>query len=154
MSGQLLQLLEPTAILTQITCGDKREVIERLGERLMAAGYVKDGFLDGVLDREGKMPTGLPLDGESNAAIPHTDVIHVERPGVAVATLNQPVTFQNMIEPDEPVAVRLVFLLALKEPKSQVEMLQEIAEILQDGDKVSRLLNAQTPNELILLLRE
>ena len=44
-----------------------------------------------------------------------------------MATLTKPVVFMNMVSPEEPVEAQLVFVLALEQPKSQIEMLQEIA---------------------------
>jgi PTS system galactitol-specific IIA component len=83
------------------------------------------------------------LGGDINAAIPHTDIEHVVKSGLGMATLVNPVTFQNMIAPDEAVPVRLVFILALDQPKAQIEMLQEIAGVLQNPDLVARLMQAR-----------
>jgi PTS system galactitol-specific IIA component len=144
MSNKLLQLLDRDAVCLKMDARDSHDVIENLGIRLFIDGYVRDTFVDAAWAREQKLPTGLPLGGEINAAIPHTDVIHVIKPGLAMATLNRPVVFKNMIQPDEDVKVRLVFLLSLEHPKSQIEMLQEIAGVLQNEDVVNRLLAADT----------
>lgn len=144
MSNKLLQLLDRDAVCLKLDARDAADVIENLGIRLYIDGYVKDTFVDAAMAREQKLPTGLPLGGEVNAAIPHTDVIHVLKPGVALATLKRPVVFKNMIQPDEDVNVRLVFLLSLEHPKSQIEMLQEIAGVLQRPETVEKLIAAQT----------
>ena len=88
------------------------------------------------------MPTGLPLGGEYNAAIPHADIEHVIMFGVGIATLKQPVAFHNMLTPEETVDVQLVFILALHRPGAQVKMLQGIAAILQDPKLVDTLMHA------------
>lgn len=144
MSNKLLQLLDRDAVCLKMDARDSTDVIENLGIRLFIDGYVKDTFVDAALSREQKLPTGLPLGGEVNAAIPHTDVVHVLKPGVALATLKRPVVFKNMIQPDEEVKVRLVFLLSLEQPKSQIEMLQEIAGVLQKPETVDKLISAAT----------
>jgi PTS system galactitol-specific IIA component len=90
------------------------------------------------------MPTGLPLDGKYNAAIPHTDIQHVIKPALALATLQEPVNFQNMIEPETAVPVQLVILMALEQAKTQVEMLQEIAGVLQDAETIDKLMQARS----------
>lgn len=148
MSKMLLQLLDTDAVCLKMNARDAADVIENLGIRLFIDGYVKDTFVDAALAREKKLPTGLPLGGEVNAAIPHTDVIHVLKPGVALATLKKPVIFKNMIEPEEDVNVRLVFLLSLEKPKSQIEMLQEIAGVLQKPETVEKLIAANTIEEV------
>lgn len=144
MSNKLLQLLDRDAVCLKMDARDATDVIENLGIRLFIDGYVKDTFVDAALSREQKLPTGLPLGGDVNAAIPHTDVVHVIKPGVALATLKRPVVFKNMIQPDEEVKVRLVFLLSLEQPKSQIEMLQEIAGVLQKPETVDKLISAAT----------
>jgi PTS system galactitol-specific IIA component len=65
-----------------------------------------------------------------------------------MATLKRPVVFKNMIQPDEDVLVQLVFLLSLEQPKSQIEMLQEIAGILQKSETVNKLMSAETFEEI------
>ncbi len=100
------------------------------------------------------MPTGLPLGGIINAAIPHTDVEHVHKAGVAMATLAQPVIFQNMVNPTEGVEVRIVFLLALDQPKSQIEMLQEIAGVLQNPNLIEGLVSAKSIPEALQLIKD
>jgi PTS system galactitol-specific IIA component len=99
------------------------------------------------------LPTGLPLGGTINAAIPHTDIIHVVKPGVALATLKHPVIFKNMIKPEEDVSVQLVFLLSLNHPKSQVEILQEIAGVLQKPETVEKLITALTFEDVQVALQ-
>ncbi len=149
---KILELLEPAATGFQLKAGTSTEVIAYLGKLLVAAGYVRASFIDAAVSREKELPTGLPLNGSINAAIPHTDVEHVIKPGLAMATLAQPVIFQNMAVPDESVPVQLVFLLALDKPKAQIEMLQEIAGLLQQPDIVAGLTEANNFEEVKKLL--
>lgn len=148
MPNKLLELLEPSAVCLHLQASNAETVISELGGKLHQAGYVKDSFVAAALAREKELPTGLPLEGEINAAIPHTDVEHVNKSGVAMATLEKPVVFQNMVNKDEPVPVRLVFLLSLEQPKAQIEMLQVIAGVLQNSEVVASLINAQNYSEV------
>jgi len=148
------QLLVPKAILLQDTSQDSSSIIQRLGERLHQMGYVNDGFIEATLRREASMPTGLPLGGDFNAAMPHVDLEYVRKPAVALATLRQPVTFQHMVMPEEAVPVQLVLMLALDQPKSQIEVLQEIAELLQNPEVVAGLMAANTPEDVFTLLND
>jgi PTS system galactitol-specific IIA component len=121
--------------------------------RLFKNGYVRKSFIEATLESEKKLPTGLPLGGTINAAIPHTDTTYVLKPGVALATLKHPVIFRNMVKPEEDVSVQLVFLLSLDHPNSQIEMLQEIAGILQKPETVKRLLTAVTFEDIQVALQ-
>lgn len=98
------------------------------------------------------MPTGLPLDGEFNAALPHVDLEYVRKPAMALATLQQPVIFHHMVMPEEEVPVQLVLMLALDQPKSQIEALQEIAELFQKPEVVSGLMSADSPQDVFVFL--
>ena len=149
----LAELLEPDAILLHYPAQDAEDVVRQLSQKLFAKGYVHESFADAALHREAEFPTGLVLDGKVNAAIPHTDVDHVIRPAVALATLSKPVIFRHMIDPTEEVPVQIVFLLALDQPKSQVAMLQEVASILQAAVIIERMMEADSVSDLIALLQ-
>lgn len=144
----ILDFLVPSSVALQYAASNSKDVIAHLGKCLFDAGYVRETFVDAALDRESKLPTGLPLSGDVNAAIPHTEVEHVLKPGLAMATLSAPVTFQNMVSPDEAVPCQLVFVMALDQPKAQVEMLQEIAGILQNPEVINRLMSANDFEEV------
>jgi PTS system galactitol-specific IIA component len=134
--------LVPQAVVLGMEAQNAEEVIRKLGTGLLNAGFVRDSFIDAVIDREKTMPTGLPLGGEYNAAIPHADIEHVIMSGVGIATLKQSVAFHNMLTPEETVDVQLIFILALHRPGAQVKMLQGIAAILQDPKLVDTLMHA------------
>jgi galactitol PTS system EIIA component len=148
----LLDLLVPSSVALHYAAANSKDVIAHLGKCLFDAGYVRDTFVDAALDRESRLPTGLPLSGDVNAAIPHTEVEHVIKPGLAMATLSAPVTFQNMINPDEAVPCQLVFVMALDQPKAQIEMLQEIAGILQNPAVITDLMLARHFEEVRAVL--
>jgi PTS system galactitol-specific IIA component len=140
----ILDFLTPNLISLHYSAKDSADVISHLGRQLFEEGYVRETFVEAALDRESRLPTGLPLSGDVNAAIPHTEVEHVIKPGLAMATLKAPVTFQNMISPEEAVPCQLVFVMALDQPKAQIEMLQEIAGILQNLATIKSLMSATT----------
>lgn len=128
---------------------DAEEVIRHLTSILEKKGYVKDSFFHAVLEREASLPTGLELEGDVHAAIPHADVEHVNLPAVGLAVLGKPVVFRCMVEPEKELPVRLVFLLAMNEPKKQVELLQEVAGILQDNELLQRLIGSTSKEEVM-----
>lgn len=148
----LSQLIVPQAVLLADDSLNAATIIRKLGDILYAHKYVNNGFIEATLRREASMPTGLPLGGEYNAAIPHVDIEYVNKPGIALATLKTPVIFQNMVEPEEAVPVQLVFMLALDKPKSQIDALQQIAGVLQEPEVITGLMSSRTPDDAIALL--
>jgi len=148
----LPSLLVPEAIAIDYDAADSSDVIKTLGGILNRLGYVRDDFVAATLEREATDPTGVPLGGKVNAALPHVDVKFVVRPAVALATLKQPVKFQQMVETSETVDVQLVIMLALDRPKSQIEMLRQVSEILQSEDRVDALMNSRTRDEVLKII--
>ena len=144
--------LEESAIVLGLEASSSEEVIRILGGKLRDLGHVKDNFVEAALERERNLPTGLPLGGEFNAAIPHVDIEYVNQSALGLATLKEEVVFYNMVESDEEVPCRLVIMLALDQPKSQIEMLQSIAAILQDPEIISNLVSAKTTEEVFSIL--
>jgi PTS system galactitol-specific IIA component len=140
--------------LLHLSASSAAGVIRTLGDRLHDLGYVKDGFVEATLKREASMPTGLRLSGDYNAAIPHVDIEYVVKPALALAALTKEVQFQNMGAPEEEVPVQLVIMMALDEPKSQVEMLRQVATVLQSPDLVDRLMSSQSVEEVLSIIRE
>ena len=49
-----------------------------------------------------------------------------------------------MEDPNQSVEVNLVFVLGLINPDNQLETLQSVIELMQNTDKVSALLDAQS----------
>lgn len=114
------------------------EALEMTHKALFQAGYVKDTFLQGCVERERIFPTGLLT--EIPVAIPHTDAKHVNIPAVCLLRLAKPVVFQDMGEPEQSVEAEYVFNMALQSNDDQLSMLQAILQVAQDADF---LLNAK-----------
>jgi galactitol PTS system EIIA component len=152
MAKALMNYLDPGAIVLGVEADTDRQIIQLLAERLQSLGYVKPGFANAVLAREAQLPTGLPLGGDNNVAVPHTDPEHVLKPGLAFATLVRPVAFANMEDPDEKLPVKLVFLMALNDKDKQIEMLQEIAGTIQSPATIDALINSKSVEDVSRLL--
>ena len=148
----VLDFLKREAICTQVDAKTSEDVIRLLGGKLQALGYVKDSFIEATLQREANMPTGLPLGGEFNAALPHVDIEYVNKPALALASLTEPVVFHNMVDADEEIPVRLVIMLALDQAKSQITMLQEVSLIFQQPEIVRQLTEATSPEQVLSVL--
>ena len=152
MNMKIKEFLNEGAVILGSEATSSEEVIRALGGKLRDLGYVKDNFVEAALEREANMPTGLPLGGEYNAAIPHVDIEYVNQSALGLATLNEDVVFYNMVDSDEVVPCRLVIMLALDTPKSQIEMLQSVAAVLQNPDTIRKLVNAKTTEEVFSAL--
>lgn len=142
--------LNDDLILFNLKAESWKEVINSLGNRLHDKGFVKDSFITGVLAREEKYPTGLPTS-PYGIAIPHTDADKVVTAQVAFANLEKPVKFKSMGNAAEDVDVSVVFMLALNEPEKQLQMLQKLMSLFQDGDTVKALGEVRDVDTLLSL---
>lgn len=138
-------------ILVQQADTDKEAVLRSLADLLQRQGYVKASFSSAVLDREKVFPTGL-MTQVTGVAIPHTNSSHVNRSAIAIAILQQPVEFMAMDNPASSVPVEIVIMLAIKEPESQLTILQKIMQILNRRLILSGLKNARTTAEVMAIL--
>ncbi len=81
-------VLSPDLVLINEGVENSTEIIKKLGSLMLARGYVKDTYIQAVIDREKVLPTGLQTV-KCGFAIPYHSV-HVNQTAVAVATFEIP----------------------------------------------------------------
>ena len=140
--------LKEELIIPGLEAKSSDDIFEALGGKLVKQGYCKESYVQALKDREAEFPTG-----EKGVAIPHTDVSHVNKKGIAIATLKQPVEFVEMGTDDEYVNAQVVFMLAVDE-KGHLELLQAILAVLQDQEVLKKLIEAKDAKEIIKIIKE
>lgn len=130
--------IDETLIFTGLDGNTREDILSAMADNLHAHGYVKESYKNAVIQREQRFATGLPTAG-CGVAIPHTDIEHVNRAAISIAVLKEDVDFVIMGEEAECVPVKLVFMLAVKEQHSQLEMLQQLMAIFQDHEALDYL---------------
>jgi len=148
---QQTTLINADIIMLNLENVDKTKVLTVMANRLIDKGYVKESYLPAVLNREEEYPTGLPTNGVG-VAIPHADTKHVLKPGIAVATLKDPVKFNVMGNPEQEIDVKLLFMLAIKEPEVQVNILKKLVSIFQAKELLIKLISINCEKELADIL--
>lgn len=108
----------------------KEVAFQMLADELSENNCVNQDFLANIIKREEIFPTGLEING-IGVAIPHTDSEYVKESQVGFMSLEKPLSFLEMGTNDKEVSVSLLFMLALKEPHEQLEMLQRLIEMFQ-----------------------
>ncbi len=144
--------LREELIIPGLDAKNSDEIFEALGGELVKQGYCKESYVQALKDREAEFPTGINM-GEKGVAIPHTDVSHVNKKGIAIGTLKEPVSFVEMGTDDEYVNAQVVFMLAVDE-KGHLELLQAILGILQDQETLTKLAEAKDAAEIIEIIKE
>ena len=139
--------LEASCVQLDVAASDWQEAIQKTCGPLLEGGYVKNGYSNDVIAREKQWATGLPTM-PVGVAIPHAltpdNVVEAQ---IAACRLTTPVQFAQSggLADDAPVDVRLVFVLALKDPKSQLNLLQKLMVAMSDETMLTALLEAKTP---------
>ena len=129
------------------------EVIRILADELYQRGYVKDAFKDAVLTRERRFPTGIPT--EIPVALPHANAEYCLRPALALGLLAEPVSFGLMGgDEGETIETRLVFMISLPDPKSQLLMIQRLVKLFQEEEYLVGLHSTESPTQAETLLQD
>lgn len=134
-------------IIPHLQAHSAEEAITALAALLQSQGYVRDSFPSAVLEREKTFATGLPTP-EIQVAIPHADIEHVIRPGLAIGVLDQAVAFGEMGNPDGTVGVTIVCMLAVTQSEALVSLLKNLVGILQSPDVLRQIVNAGDAAEI------
>lgn len=144
-------LLHEELVVLDYEVRNREELLRNLASILKERGYVKESFIEGVLEREKVFPTGLNTDGVK-VAIPHTDAKHVNKPAILFAKLKESVTFKEMGMSGSDVEAKLILMMAVKNPDEQVKTLSNLMSILSKREVLLSLYNCTTKSEVITIL--
>lgn len=132
----------------QYTVKDKEELFDRLTADLMAKEIVQEGFAQALKNRETEFPTGLPV--KHGVAIPHTDGTLVNSDQLLFVTLTEPIIFNEMGGDDEDtIEVSVVVMLAVKDGKKHLTVLQNLIEAIQKEGFVDQLVGAANEDQIL-----
>ena len=145
--------LNENLIMPDLKAGSSDEVFQQLGGLLVSEGYCKSSYVQALIEREKDFPTGINM-GNMGIAIPHTDREHVIKGAVAIGVLKEPVHFYQMGTNDENVEAKLIFMLAVKDPKEHLVFLQRILMVLQDQEVLKQLIETKNKQEIINIIKE
>jgi mannitol/fructose-specific phosphotransferase system IIA component len=139
-----MTILTPGLVKLGAKAVDKVEAIRLAGDLLVRAGCVAPGYLDGMLRREASMSTYLG----AGVAIPHgtfDDRELVKRTGISFVQVPAGIEW----EPGE--TVRLVIGIAAS-ADDHVDLLQRLAEVVEEERLVRRLVHASDPAAVVEIL--
>lgn len=156
MNQEHKALLNASCIQLNVEATDWQDAIRKACIPLIDNGFVTKDYPNDVIEREKQWATGLPTM-PVGVAIPHAlkpdNVIEAQ---VAACRLNTPVMFTQSggTEDDDPVAAHIVFVLALKDAKAQLGLLQTLMIAISDEELLNQLIHATTPEEFSNIFNE
>ena len=143
------QLLHIDMVFLDVEAENKEDLLTQLVDKAYSKGYVKDTFLDAVLERENLYPTALPTS-ILKVAVPHAiDRSLIIKPVILLAKLKHPVVFKEMGEGVKDIAVDIVFLLAVNGPRDQLCILQKVVGMFSNVNAMQAIKEAHTKKDLI-----
>lgn len=148
---ELRDFLDEEIICTKLQKETDQEVIFWLGTLMKNAGYVDEAYAQAVWERETVYPTGIENEG-FNFAITHADSDAIRKPGIGIAVLEEAVDFHRMDDPEKKTKVRIVLMLSIVDPNSQVKLLQKLMHRLQEIQLFEKLYACQDSKSVIQVL--
>ncbi|MCH4054156.1 MAG: PTS sugar transporter subunit IIA [Atopobiaceae bacterium] len=142
-----MEAVHKELVLYGVEAEDANEAIDKVGNVLYTNGYVRETYVPAVKEREVDYPTGLQLN-TYGVAMPHTAGVHVNTPAICVAKLAKPVIFGHMGEPERKVEARILFMMAIKDPNKQLEMLQSMMGVFTNDEAMLEFDAAKNEQEL------
>lgn len=149
----LLKYLTPSLSFFNKSFSSKEELFKDIYNNAFKNGYVTEEFYEKISLREEKYPTGIDLENVG-VAIPHTDAEYVKKEFVSIYVLKEPTIFQSMEDETKEVLVTIVFVLGLKAPHNQLEMLQTLIGLMQDEALIKKFKKLKDFGEMEFLLIE
>lgn len=128
---------------------DWRTAVRRCGAPLVADGAVQDGYVEAVISTAEKM--GPYFDLGRGIAMPHArPEAGVNRQALALLRTRTPVL---LLDQDDH-AIDVFIMLAATDNHSHLAMLQKLAGVLTDTDRVERMKAATTASEVLAVFDE
>lgn len=144
-------LIDKNLIVLGLDSLNKNEVIEKLVDLLDENGALinKNEFLEAVLLRERKSPTGL----EDGLAIPHGKSPSVKTPKIAAARLKNKIKDWESV--DESNEVDLIFLIAIPDAEkgtTHIEVLSNLTTLFMEDGFIESLRDAKNKDEFLNII--
>jgi PTS system galactitol-specific IIA component len=144
--------IDEAIIDTKLNVDDCACVITSMGEKLIKEGLVYATFIEAVIRREEKYPTGLPTS--IPVALCHSDPEHVKRSFLTLATLQKPVAFHEMGNPDHIQEVKIVFFLGILDKEKHIGILKSLMKFIQSDKLLQSIYSTNSKNEIKKILLE
>ncbi|MBG9983144.1 PTS sugar transporter subunit IIA [Aerococcaceae bacterium DSM 111020] len=138
--------------------GDLEKVLYPIVENLTEKNLVHTDFLNNLLLRESNYPTALDLSPINkkyhNIAIPHTESEYVNDSRIIIVQLRKPIKMNNMINPEETLEVKMLFMLLNNNPEKQASLLADVMDFFNQmpEDKIMELFNSSNIEEILSIL--
>ncbi len=141
------EYLSKDTVRLDLEATSKEQILSQLVEVLVETGVIREGaaLLKTLLEREGLGSTGIGY----GVAIPHGRCEEISRPAVIFARTRNEVEFDSI----DGQPTRIFFLLVAPEHggNEHLHLLARIARLMKDANTREKLLELESPEEVIAL---
>jgi PTS system fructose-specific IIA component len=147
---QLKDVLDKNIICIDLDVNNKDEALHSLSQLLFDRHYIEDVavFVKDIYERESEGITGIG----HGIAIPHGKSSSAVKPGIAIATLKEPIKWETLDEGD----VDTIFLFCVTNDKdfgrNHMLLLSKIAAKLADDELIEKIRKVTSEDEMISYL--
>lgn len=145
--------IDEDLILLNLEAENWKDVLNKVAKNAEEKGVVKESFTDALIEREKIFPTGLQSES-LGVALPHTDAVHVNDQAISLAVLTEPVEFIHMGTDDQKVNIHILFMLAIKDPSSQLELLQKLMGVIQKEEVLREIKECKSKKKALSILQK
>ncbi len=135
-----------------LAAASRDEALSAILKQLCTAGFfdvnaelTHEDILQALIDREAQRTTAV---GEE-IAFPHARLESLTQAVFAVATLNEPVMFEEF-----PVRIICLILVPASEPSTSLKMMAQISRMLMVPEVHTQVLTAESPDQLRSIFKE
>jgi len=128
----------------------KEGIINELLDLLKKRGKIQDreAALKAVMDREGKMSTGM----KHGIAIPHGKCATIKDLVACIGISENPVDFDSLDQ--KPCRIFIMTLSPIEKTGPHLQFLAEVSLLFKSSEKRNEILDAKTPEEVLKILSE
>lgn len=140
-------MLKKELIRLDVAAKTWESALTQMAQLFVDTGVAKPSFPAAIVAREAQYPTALPATA-FDIAVPHTFAEHVNQPAMGICVLREPVAFQQMGSPEITLHPRLLFMLAITDPKDQIKLLRRIMKLIQNPAALNQIRDAGSVDEV------
>lgn len=140
----LIEVLNKDLIKTNAEIQTRDEAVRESGRLLCRQGLADESYVEAMLQNVKENGTYIVI--APGIAMPHArPECGAKKIGISLMTLKEPVVFGHKV--NDPV--KIVIGLCAVDHQTHLTALSELVEILNDKEKIHRILKAESPEEVM-----
>jgi PTS system galactitol-specific IIA component len=135
-------------VIINLDAKTSEQALDKICDRLLEKGFIRDSFREAVKERERIYPTGIKTMN-CGVAIPHVEPQHVIKNGICIVTLKYPLAFGEMGgDENDMVSVECLFVYLLKALDENKKIIANAMNILQNVEDLNSIRVSASENEI------